>query len=136
MATLLAHIRVHPEREAEFEEVAREIHARTHANEPGCRRYEYWRGERPQQYYCLLAFDDYHAFLQHQTSEHHEASTPRFGDLIADMRLEWLDPVDGASGLARSDPQPVADGADEAIRRAARWFGVEKQAWWQPLRGD
>ncbi|MFP8873989.1 MAG: antibiotic biosynthesis monooxygenase family protein [Myxococcota bacterium] len=136
MATLLAHIRVHPGREAEFEDVAREMHARTHADEPGCRRYEYWRGKTPYQYYCLLAFDDYHAFLRHQASEHHEAAAPRFGELIAEIRLEWLDPVYGASGLAQTDPQALPEGAAEAIQRAARWFGVETQPWWRDLRED
>lgn len=74
--------------------------------------------------------------LAHQTSHHHEAASADFEDVIAELRLEWLDPVDGASELARSDSQPLPEGANEARERAARWFGVQTQAWWQPLRRD
>ena len=46
MATFIAKIKIFAGKEAEFEEVARMMFKQTHANEPSCRRYEYWRGLR------------------------------------------------------------------------------------------
>ena len=81
MATILAHIHVHEGKEAAFEALAAQLHRDTHRLETGVRRYEYWRGAERGLYYGLLAFDDFHAFLRHQTSEHHEAASPK---------LAWL----------------------------------------------
>ena len=50
-------------------------------------------------------------FMVHQTSDHHEA--PDFPALLEEIHLEWLDPVQGASDLAPSNPQTVpADASD------------------------
>lgn len=135
MATILAHIHVHPGREPEFEALARELFRAT-ATEPRKRHYEYWRGAEPSLYYCLLAFDDFHAFLTHQTSDHHEAASPKLGELIAKMRLEWVDPVDGASELPATEMQALAPGADETTTRYHDLFAATLQEWWQPLRGS
>jgi quinol monooxygenase YgiN len=136
LATLLAHIQIHPGREAEFEALARELHRET-AREPGKRHYEYWRSATPGLYYCLLAFDDFHAFLAHQTSDHHEHASPRLGELIAKMRLEWVDPVQGASDLPPSRAQPLPSDADDLTTRYHALFAPTLQDWWEPLRaGD
>ena len=79
MATLLAHITVKPGSEERFEGIARDLYERTHANETGVLRYEYWRGGDPRTYYTLLSFDDHRAFIQHQTSDHHESASPAAG---------------------------------------------------------
>ncbi len=133
MATLLAHIEVHAGREADFEKLARELHAATR-REPGMLRYEYWRGAKPGLYYCLLAFDDFHAFLAHQTSDHHERAAPKLGELIASIRLEWVDPVGGASDLPPTEMQPLAGGADALTARYHEAYAIAMQEWWQPLR--
>jgi len=135
MATILAHIRVHDAREADFEALVRELHRGTSA-EPGKRHYEYWRSAEPSLYYCLLAFDDFHAFLAHQTSDHHEAASPKLGELIAKMRLEWVDPVQGASELPSTEMQELPAGADELTTRYHRLFAATLQDWWQPLRSS
>ena len=82
MATLLAHIRVRPGKEVQFERIAEELHRATHEREANVRRYEYWRGAEPSTYYALESFDDLAGFVAHQTSEHHEAARPgpRRGD--------------------------------------------------------
>jgi quinol monooxygenase YgiN len=134
MATLLAHIRVHPGQEARFEEIAAELYRLTHERETGVRRYEYWRGAAPGQYYTLLSFDDYRAFLRHQTSEHHESATPQLREVIADMQLEWVDPLVSASPLAATDSQELAADATELERTYATTFAAEVQPWWLPLR--
>lgn len=134
MATILAHIAVHEGREREFEDVARALHRDTHAREAGVRHYEYWRGAEPGRYYCLLAFDDFHAFLAHQTSAHHEAASPALGALIREMRLEWVDPVAGASRLPPTQMQPLPAGADALTARYHRAFAARVQHWWEALR--
>jgi len=134
VATILAQINVHEGREREFEAIAAELHRLTHERESGVRHYEYWRGADPGLYYCLLAFDDFHAFLAHQTSEHHESASPKLGEAIRDMKLEWVDPVAGASKLGPTKMQELPDGADELTRRYHRIFAARLQEWWESLR--
>jgi len=134
MATILAHISVRDGREADFEAVARELHAQTHARESGVRHYEYWRAADPGHYYCLLAFDDFDAFLAHQTSDHHEAAAPGLGELIADMKLEWVDPISGGSKLPPTRMQPLREDADALSKRYHRIFAARVQDWWLSRR--
>lgn len=133
MATILAHIQVRAGSESEFEALVATLHEAT-ARESGKRHYEYWRSATPGLYYCLLAFDDFHAFLAHQTSDHHEAASPKLGEWIEKIRLEWVDPVQGASDLPPTDMQPLREGSDELTTRYHRLFAAQLQEWWQPLR--
>jgi len=134
MATLLAHITVKPGCEAQFESIARTLYDRTHADEPDVVRYEYWRGGTPRTYYTLLSFVDHRSFIAHQTSDHHEDASPRIGECVADLRLEWVDPVDGAADLARTDMQTAPDGADELTQRYTERFAADVAEWWLDLR--
>ncbi len=133
MATILAHITVHPGAEQRFEDLARELWTATHATEPGVLRYEYWRGAEPRTYYTLLSFADYHAFLAHQASDHHEAAGPELGQMIESLRLEWVDPVSGASALPATAAQPAPDDADAAVRMYATLFAPEIAQWWSTV---
>ena len=133
MATILAHIQVHPGRESDFESLVSSLHDAT-VDEPGSRHYEYWRGAKSGFYYCVLAFDDFNSFIVHQTSDHHEEASPRLGELIQDMRLEWVDPVQGASNLPPTNLQPVPDDADELTRRYHELFAATIQEWWAKHR--
>jgi quinol monooxygenase YgiN len=134
MATILAHIQVRPGRESDFETLAASLHATTHETESGVVHYEYWRGAKPALYYCLLAFDDFHAFIAHQTSDHHESASPQLGELIADMTLEWVDPVPGASKLPSTQMQNAAPDADALTAKYSRIFAAKIQDWWLALR--
>lgn len=134
MVTLLAHITVRSGSEAEFEILARTLYERTHATETGVQRYEYWRGAEPRTYYTLLAFDDHRAFIAHQTSDHHETASPELGRMIERIRLEWLDPVDGAAPLSPTEMQPAHEGSDElTVTYTARYAAIIAD-WWSPLR--
>ncbi len=130
MATLLVHIRVKPGAERDFEDIARVLYRETHAHDTGCLRYEYWRGSEPRLYYSLLSFDDYHAFMRHQTSDHHEEESPRIGELCEDLKLEWVDPVPGACEASPTEMQPLPDGADEKTELYHRIFAAVVQEWW------
>lgn len=134
MATLLAHITVRPGAEREFERIARTLYERTHALETGVRRYEYWRGAQPRTYYTLLAFDDHRAFIAHQTSDHHESASPELGLVIESLRLEWLDPVAGASPLPATETQSPVDGASDLVLAYTDRFAAAIADWWLALR--
>ncbi|QUD90412.1 putative quinol monooxygenase [Phenylobacterium montanum] len=134
MATIIAHIRVKPGREAAFEQTARTMFAASHGNEKALRRYEYWRSQEPGKYYCLLAFDDYVGFMIHQSSPHHEAAAAPLMDLIAELRLEWIDPVQGASPLPATHARPLPPDAGPVMRRYAEMMPVATADWWDPLR--
>ena len=134
MTTILAHLRVKPGCEAAFEEIARNLHAATSAHETGARRYEYWRGSEPGLYYSLLSFDDHRTFIRHQTSAHHEAATPQLRDVLAGIRLEWVDPVVWAGELPPTEHQPAPDDADELTRLYTDRFAATVADWWLALR--
>lgn len=134
MATCLAHIKIRPGMEARFEEVAAEMHRATHAGESAVRRYEYFRAAEPSTYWCLLSFDDYHGFLTHQSSDHHELATPTLRELTEHMTLEWIDPLQDASGLSPTNHQPLPEDASDIARHYHERFADIGQAWWESLR--
>ena len=135
MSTLLAKIQVHPGKEAAFEEVMAYMYRQTHATEEDVLRYEYWRGREPGFYYCLLSFRDNLTFWRHQASDHHEGQMQAFGECIANLDLELLDPVGQASPLPPASAQAIPPGEPEAVREQAERFPIELAAWWHRLRG-
>ena len=136
MSTILAHIIIHEGKEAEFEALATTLHAASHADEQSMRAYGYWRSAEPRNYYTLLAFDDYLGFMAHQTSGHHEDAGPHLRDCIESMSLEWVDPVQGASKLAASNPQAIPADAPPLLVRYAAMFPVKVADWWVALRAS
>lgn len=134
MATILAHINVVEGKEADFEHIAAQMYRATHSEETGVRRYEYWRGEQPGMYYCLLSFDDFRGFLAHQTSEHHEA--PDWGSVIAGIRLEWVDPLAGGSDLPSTQPQDLAEDASDLMKQYAQTYAVRRAEWWNAIASN
>jgi quinol monooxygenase YgiN len=134
VATALARIRVRPGMEARFERLAATLYEATHDTETAVRRYEYFRGAEPGTYYCLLSFDDYHGFIAHQASEHHEDASPQLRELTESIGLEWLEPLQRASGLAPTEVQPLpADASSAAMRHHERYAGIGEE-WWRDLR--
>lgn len=134
MTTLLAHITVRPGSEAAFERVARDLYEASHRLESELRYYEYWRGEAERSYYALLAFADHRAWIEHQTSDHHESASPELGPLIESIRLEFVDPVGGASPLPPTEYQPPPDDADQLTAAYSERFRATVATWWGALR--
>jgi quinol monooxygenase YgiN len=128
MATLLCHIEINPGKEQEFEEVMKEMYRRTHAEEPNCVRYEYYRGAKPNMYYSLLSFTGRFAFLQHQVSDYHEGYD--FAAMIKSLEMEWIDPVGDASPLIPTESGALPDTVDDVIKTAAETFVITVQEWW------
>jgi quinol monooxygenase YgiN len=134
VATLLVHIRVRAGMEARFERVVAGLYRQTHERESAVRRYEYFRGADPATYYCLLSFDDYHGFLVHQSSDHHESAGPELRELTEEMRLEWIDPLQQASPLSPTDSQPLPADASPVAARYHERFDPIGEAWWDAVR--
>ncbi|MFK8048335.1 MAG: putative quinol monooxygenase [Halioglobus sp.] len=130
MSTLLAKIQIHPGKEADFESLMAFMYEETHRTEAEVLRYEYWRGQEPGFYYCLLSFSDSISFWKHQASDHHEGEMQRFTDCIAALELEVVDPVQQASPLpptvAGKDPQ----GESTAVQEQAALFPINEAQWW------
>lgn len=130
MTTLLAHIQIKPGKEEKWEAIMRDMVTQTFATEPGVRRYEYWKGQEENSYYCLLSFTDKWAFYHHQMSDHHEGHD--FGDVLAGIKLEYIDPVEGAGGgLSHTDDPPLPADATPAQRTAQERFPLSIPAWWK-----
>lgn len=130
MTTLLAHIWIKPGKEEKWEAIMRDMVTQTFATEPGVRRYEYWKGQEENSYYCLLSFTDKWAFYHHQMSDHHEGHD--FGDVLAGIKLEYIDPVEGAGGgLSHTDDPPLPADATSAQRTAQERFPLSIPAWWK-----
>lgn len=134
MATILAHITIREGHETRFEACARQMFESTHAHESGVRQYQYWRGAEPRRYYTLLAFDDYRAFIAHQTSEHHEGAAAELRAVIEDIRLEWVDPIEGASPLPPTEHLAPAADASDLAKTYSESYRAQIAAWWQPAR--
>lgn len=130
MATILAHIRVKPGKEAFFEETVRPLFSQSHADEEALLRYEYWRGQKTGSYYCMLSFKDYAGFMAHQTSPHHEGAIPALGDAIDTIELEWIDPVPGASVSPPTRVQVLGDDASDLAKAYAARIPVQIASWW------
>ncbi|WP_101758032.1 putative quinol monooxygenase [Oceanicoccus sp. KOV_DT_Chl] len=131
MATLLAHIQVFSGKEADFENVMKEMYRITHATEPNCLRYEYWRGEKEGFYYCLLSYKTNQDFWEHQASDHHEGYMQDFVACIEDLRLESLDPVANASPLMPAAEQAVSASVSAAVKKQALAFPIGVKGWWK-----
>ena len=134
MATILAHITVREGTERQFEAVAAALHEATHSHEANVRAYGYWRASEPRSYYTLLSYDDFLSFLAHQTSDHHETAGRELGKYIESIRLEWVDPIVGASKFAPTNSQPIPEDADELTKHYAVRTAAQIADWWLPLR--
>lgn len=132
MATLLCHIEINTGKETDFETVMKEMYRRTHAEEPNCVRYEYFRAAQPSTYYCLMSFTDSISFLHHQISDYHEGFD--FAAMIKSLEMEWIDPVKDAAPLIETTVSDLADSANEQMKVAAETYIINIQKWWQQHR--
>jgi quinol monooxygenase YgiN len=128
MATILAHIEIQPGTEAKWEAIMADMVKQTFEQEEGVLRYEYFKGQKPLHYYCLLSFEDKWAFYVHQASDYHEGHD--FASVIAGIELEYVDPVKGASDLPATEDPPLPEDASEVLRQTAAAFPINIAAWW------
>ncbi len=142
MVTIVAHVKIKPDRVGEFEAIERQLSTDTKRHETGCLLYECWRGEEENRYYVLMAFKDEAAFYQHQVSEWHEKHAETLYQCFEDLWLEFVDPLDGAGSRLRSTErqEPLAETSaidsaiDFAIEKYREEFPVVVQPWWRERR--
>ncbi len=127
MTTILAHIEIKTGKEEQFESIMKDMAEKT-LLEPGVLRYEYFKGQQENFYYCLLAFKDKWAFYEHQNSDHHEGHD--FADVLKNVKLEYLDPVDGASPLPHTLDPPLTEQMSEAMKTAEARYPSQIASWW------
>lgn len=125
---------IKPGREADFERIAQELYSASHGGEEQLLRYEYWRGADERSYYTLLSFADHQAFIAHQTSDHHETAGPHLREVMETIRLEFVDPIDGASPLPPTNEQEAPPEANELVSSYTSRFAAAVADWWHPLR--
>ena len=130
MATFLAHIKVHEGKEKRFEEIAKELFSATHEKEDDVVRYEYWRGSESQTYYTSASFKDYLGFLKHQVSSHHEELAAELREITAEIKIEWVDPVQGASELVETNHQNPPSEWGELATSYSNRLSAHAQPWW------
>ena len=128
MATILAHLEVYPGKEAEWEAIMADMVRQTFEQEEQVLRYEYFKGQEPLHYYCLLSFEDKWAFYLHQASDYHEGHD--FESVLANVALEYLDPVKGANGLPPTENPPLPEDASETLRNTEQVFPILIPGWW------
>jgi len=133
MTTLLAHISIKPDKLDKFEAITQDMVKQTLETETGVTRYEYWKGQEENFFYCLLSFEDKWAFYRHQMSDHHEGHD--FADVIADIRLEYVDPVEAAGGgLVHTDDPALTDDMEENLKIAQERYPIAIASWWSGRR--
>jgi len=130
MTTLLAHMRVRPGREEDWEALMRFMTLETFRKEGGVIRYEFWRGEAERTYYGLLAFKDKQAYYEHQVSETFRQAD--FSLLLEELRVEYVGPVEGAGGgLPPTRDPPLPEDADESLREVQELYPIRIPDWWE-----
>ncbi len=135
MSTLLAKIQIHAGKENEFESVMAYMYKETHGKEANSvLRYEYWRGQQPNFYYCLLSFADNVSFWRHQASDHHEGEMERFVACIASLDLEAVDPVQQASPLPPTIEGEIPANESTDVQQHAAQFPITEATWWAMVR--
>jgi quinol monooxygenase YgiN len=134
VATFLAHIKVHEGKEKRFEELAKDLFSATHENEEDVVRYEYWRGSESQTYYTSASFKDYLGFLKHQASSHHEEVASELREITVEIKIEWIDPILGASELVETNHQTPPSELGELATSYSERMPANAQPWWLELR--
>ena len=129
MTTILAHIEIKPGKEAKFEAIMKDMVERTFSEENDVLRYEYFKGQKENFYYCLLSFKDKWAFYHHQNSDHHEGHD--FGEVLRNISLEYLDPVEDASPLPHTLDPPLTDDMPDGMKEAQKSYPTQIAGWWK-----
>ncbi|MEL7028408.1 MAG: hypothetical protein AAGL49_04185 [Pseudomonadota bacterium] len=55
-------------------------------------------------------------------------------EIIEDIQLEWLDPVEPGAGFPATVEARVSEGADELTKSYAEMFPVVLAGWWGAVR--
>lgn len=137
-AMIIGHYKVHPGKARRFEEVVGDD-VRNTALEPGCTRFELWRGSEPNTYYVSAGWVDENAFAFHNAAPYHDrlAVLDEEG-VIQEAKWEWVDSAGAAhKKFAPTTPtdKPLPADAPEYVREWKAKVGpVREASWWSELR--
>lgn len=129
MATLMVRLKVKPGQEERFENMITTLVDNTLSKESEVIRYEYWKGQEPLTWYAFLSFTGKTGFFTHQDADYHRNQP--YDECIESMQMEWLDPVDGASPLPRTQNPPLPAGTRPEIAEWEHRSPIQIAAWWQ-----
>jgi quinol monooxygenase YgiN len=132
MTSILAHIEIHEGKEAQWEAIMQDMVSRTFEVETGVLRYEYFKGQKPNFYYCVLSFTDKWAFYRHQNSDHHE--NHNFADVLKTISLEYIDPVGDANPLPHTEDPQLTGEMDAGMHNAQKLYPISLAGWWAPRK--
>ncbi len=82
MIGIVATLRIKPGMEKAFEAAAKELVAKVHANEPGCRLYALHHGEQPNTYVFMERYADQAAADVHRATEYFKTLGRKMGDAL------------------------------------------------------
>lgn len=96
MMTFIARMQVKPGKETQFEDLARQLTAKVHAEEPGCKAYEFFRLPGTERGYAVFeSFVDEAAEEAHRDTPHfHQLAPPLIECLDGEYVREFLDHLD------------------------------------------
>lgn len=128
MVTLMTRQRVNPDRLGDYLAIQRRLWRLTHAHEADTvLRYEHYRAEEPYVFVSLLSFRSYEDFLNHQVADYHHDVD--WDGIFAEITLQWVDPLEGANALERTDPT-LAGKLDAKRKVYADMMLAKRPAWW------
>jgi quinol monooxygenase YgiN len=84
MLAVFVTIKVKPGTEADFEKVAKELVAKVHANEPGCKLYELSRSDEPATFHFMERYVDHDAVTAHRATEYFKSLGRQMGQYMDD----------------------------------------------------
>jgi quinol monooxygenase YgiN len=82
MIGIVATLRIKPGMEKDFEAVAKELVAKVHANEPGCKLYALHHGEAPNTYVFMERYADQAAVDAHRAADYFKALGKKMGEFM------------------------------------------------------
>ena len=84
MIGVVAHLTINPEKQAEFEQVARDLMAKVKANEPGCLTYQLYKSKKSENAYIFMEqYADQSSLDAHGKTEYFQAAMPGLGACLA-----------------------------------------------------
>lgn len=127
MTTMMCQLLIREGMEKAYEELQRKMYEPTINGEHN-RLYHTFRTENPREYFCLMSFDDYAAFIRHETSPHHEMVD--WFVYIEDIKFHWLEPLEGASSLTAHTDYQVIRNPTPLEQKYISLFQIKRADWW------
>ena len=95
MIGVVATLEIKEDKQAEFEQVMRELAAKVRANESGCAHYQLCRAKKPGTYVVMGRYQDREAFQTHSQTDYFKAAAARMAPCFAGApKIDVLEEID------------------------------------------